>query len=174
METKTNPSKGPASFERTGSDQPGTLRAGKIENGYAALGMAVSLLMPEPSFGKRPFGHQSGALAGQIRRGHYFFVMNGPVPCGFLGWALATEELAEKWLRGKVETSFEDAKTGDCIVLNAWLANSPAANRFILDQLRVIGRDKKAVYGKRFYKDGRVRPMKLSVNAFVDSHLSKR
>ena len=60
------------------------------------------------------------------------------------------------------------------MLINAWLAKTGRTNLFLLDQLRVIGRDRRLVYAKRFYKDGRVRPMKLTVNDFVGRHITSK
>ena len=36
------------------------------------------------------------------------------------------------------------------------------------DQLRLAARDARLVYGKRYYKDGRIRPLRMAVNSYVD------
>lgn len=149
------------------------LQAGRLDDDYKALGVAVSLMLTELSFARLPFGFWSSILVGQIRRKHYIFALEGGKTTGFLGWARTTEEVAERWLTQKGEITFDQSKDGDCILINAWLAKTPATNRFLLDQLRVIGRDGRLVYAKRFYKDGRVRPVKLSVNDAVEGHISR-
>lgn len=151
----------------------GVLRAGRLEDSYKALGAAVSLFMADPSFARLPFGHWSRILAGQIRRKHYLLVLEGEAIVGFLGWALTTEPLAEDWLEGRGELKFEDTQAGECILINAWMARNERANRFLLSQMRQIGKNHKAVYAKRFYPDGRMRRMKLSVNDFVKQHLAR-
>lgn len=159
----------------SGPDQklPLPLRAGRVDDNYRAMGIAVSLMMTDPNFGRLPFGHWSRILAGQIRRGHYIVVLDGQDTVGFLGWALTGEARAESWLRGEGELSFENSLSGDCLLINAWLAKTDRVNRFILDQIRSIGKDQKMVYAKRFYRDGRVRKLKLPVNAFVPKHISR-
>lgn len=146
-------------------------RAIKDPNPYAALGRAVSYMMTKPAFARVPFGHWSKTLTGQINRGHYFFVYEGTRIVGFLGWAFVPEEKAVAWAEGRAEISFEDSVDGDCVVINAWSADTTSVNRFILERLREIGRDGKRVFAKRFYKDGRTRPVYLDVNEFVDSHI---
>jgi hypothetical protein len=59
---------------------------------------------------------------------------------------------------------------GDCIVLNAWSADSPEAHRVLLDELRIRGRGNRMLYAKRDYKDGRTRPLRLKLDGSVDSH----
>lgn len=151
-----------------------TLRAGRLDDDYKALGLAVSLMMADASFGRLAFGHWSRILAGQIRRKHYLFASEGKDVTGFLGWALTDEANAENWLTKRGEISFEAAQDGDCVLINAWLAKTERTNRFLLEQLRMIGKDRRLVYAKRYYKDGRMRPLKLSVNAFVDRHISAK
>jgi hypothetical protein len=40
--------------------------------------------------------------------------------------------------------------------------------------MRELFANKGALYFKRYYRDGRTRPMRLNVNDFVASHLSRR
>ena len=149
------------------------LRAGRIDDSHKALGIAVSLLMNDQNFGRLPFGHWSRILAGQIRRKHYLIIVDAKEPVGFLGWALTTEPHAERWLNGDGELTFENSQAGDCLLINAWMAKTDAVNRFILNQIRTAGKNQKMVYAKRFYAGGRVRKVKLPVNAFVPRHLEK-
>lgn len=149
------------------------LRAGRIDDEYKALGVAVSLLMSDANFARLPFGQWSRVLAGQIRRRHYLFVVDGKETVGFLGWALTDEAHAERWLAGEGELSFENSLAGECLLINAWLARSNAVNRFILGQIRSIGKEQTMVYAKRFYGNRRVRKVKLPVNAFVGRHIER-
>ena len=150
------------------------MHAGRIDDDYKALGLAVSLMMADPSFGGLPFGHWSRILVGQIKRKHYLFASEGQKVTGFLGWALTDEESAERWLTERAEIPFSASIDGDCVLINAWLAKTNRTNRFLLEQLRVIGKDRRRVYAKRFYKDGRVRPVRLSVDDFVDEHIAAK
>ena len=157
--------------------QPGrmqtALHAGRLDDDYKALGVAVSLMMTEPGFARLPFGFWSSILVGQIRRKHYLLASEGKQVTGFLGWARTTEEVAERWLRHKGEITFEQSREGDCILVNAWLAKTPRTHQFLREQLRVIGQDARLLYGKRYYKDGRVRPIKLTVTEAVAGHLAR-
>ena len=157
----------------TGQNDFTGLRAGRVEDNYKALGIAVSLMMTDANFGRLTFGHWSRVLAGQIRRSHYIVVADGPNMVGFLGWALTDRARAESWLKDAADLAFEHSLSGDCLLINAWLAKTDRVNRFILSQLRFIGKDQKMVYAKRFYRDGRVRKLKLPVNAFVPKHIAR-
>jgi hemolysin-activating ACP:hemolysin acyltransferase len=140
-----------------------------------ALGLAVSHLMTKPAFGQLRFGHWSRILTGQINRNHYVFVIDREDEIvGFLGWALATEEIAEAWVEGRGEFSDDQARSGNCLLINAWAADNQKVNRFIRDSLRVIGKDQKTLYFKRHYKDGTTRPMRMTVNDFVKGHIDRR
>ncbi len=63
-----------------------TLHAGRLDDDYKALGVAVSLMLTEPSFARLPFGFWSSILVGQIRRKHYIFALEGGKTTGFLLW----------------------------------------------------------------------------------------
>jgi hemolysin-activating ACP:hemolysin acyltransferase len=135
--------------------------------------MAVAFLMGDAAFQQLRFGHWARVLAGQIRRGHFLFVTEGTTVVGFAGWAYASKDLADAWLAGARELTFEESQAGEIVVLNAWKAASPAANRRLIDAFRRLFRNKSALYYKRFYADGRVRPARLKVNAFVGAHLDR-
>lgn len=138
-----------------------------------ALGWAVSYLMTKPSFAALPFGHWSSTLVGQINRKHYLFALRGTKIVGFFGWALTTEDKAEAWLKGGVELKYKDSHEGDCIVINAWEAMDDEVQAFVTDKFRRIIMGKRMIYAKRFYEDGRVRPLKVSVNKFVGNHVKR-
>ena len=160
------------SEEADGAPTAPALRVVQIKDRTTALGMAVDYLMNKPAFARLPFGHWSRILTGQINRDHYFFVLDGTDVVGFAGWALASAEDAEAWIAGRSNPAFENGNTGACIVLNAWDAATPEANRVLLRQIRLIGRDRDWVYARREYPDGRSRPVKLSVNDFVADHVA--
>ena len=137
-----------------------------------ALGMAVSYLMTDPVFARLPFGQWSRVLVGQVNRGHFLFAIEGTKVVGFVGWALTTKDKAEAWLTGNRDLEFADSRAGEIVLINAWKASSPAANRLLLESVRTVSRDKAMVYAKRYYRDGRVRTMRLYVNAFVEGHIA--
>lgn len=140
-------------------------------NPAQALGFAVSYLMTKPAFARLPFGHWSRILVGQINRGHYLIASDNGHIVGFLGWALTTQEKGEMWLAEQGELSFEDSKAGEILLINAWASESNDVTHTLLERLREIGCAQKMIYFKRHYPDGRTRPGRLSVNAFVDAHI---
>ena len=142
---------------------------------FVALGLAVNHLMTKPAFANRRFGDWSRILVGQINRKHYCFAVDRKNQIqGFMGWALTSKENAEAWVEGRGALSFADSLDGDCVVFNAWAANTGKVNRFLLGEARKVIAGKDMVYFKRFYKDNSVRPARLRVNDFVARHLSRQ
>jgi hemolysin-activating ACP:hemolysin acyltransferase len=143
-------------------------------NAYVALGLAVSHLMTKPAFANLRFGDWSRVLTGQINRKHYCFAVDGNNQVqGFMGWALTSKDKAEAWVEDRSGLSFDDSRDGDCVIINAWAASTPEANRFLVAQARRIIDGKDTVYFKRHYKDGSKRPVRLRVNDFVARHLAR-
>jgi hemolysin-activating ACP:hemolysin acyltransferase len=150
------------------------LRVFRPDSPYVALGLAVNHLMTKPAFANLKFGDWSRILVGQINRKHFFFVLDERNQVqGFAGWAVTTQEHAEAWVENRGGLSFEDSQAGNCIIFNAWAANSLRVNRFVLRESRKVIQGKEWVYFKRFYKDGRTKPMRLTVNEFVDGHVER-
>jgi tetratricopeptide (TPR) repeat protein len=129
-----------------------------------ALGLAVDYLSKKATFGKLRFGEWTRTLAHQVGRGHQLFVVNGEKRvCGFLGWALTNETLARDWMRGLKGLSDEQCREGDCLIINAWAADSREALRYLVQEARRLFANKRALYFKRLYRDGHARPMRLSI-----------
>lgn len=156
-----------------GTDAASGLRLARPRSATVALGLAVGHLMTKPAFAALPFGSWSRVLVGQVNRGHYHFVVDGrDRVVGFLGWAVTTEAGAESWLAGR-DIPDAAARDGDCMVINAWSSDHPAANRLLLAAARRAGQGKRLVYFKRHYKDGRTRPMRLAVSEFAAGRLGR-
>jgi hypothetical protein len=81
---------------------------------------------------------------------------------GFLGWAFTSRERAEAWVEGRGGFSDAEARDGDCLVFNAWSADTLAVNRFVLQAAREAMRGKETAYFKRHTKDGSARPMRCA------------
>ena len=154
---------------------PPDLKVFRPQSPFVALGLAVNHLMTKPAFAKLRFGDWSRILVGQINRKHYCFAVDSKNQIqGFMGWALTSKENAEAWVEGRGALSFADSLDGDCVVFNAWAANTGKVNRFLLGEARKVIAGKDTVYFKRFYKDGSVRPARLRVNDFVAQHLGRQ
>jgi hemolysin-activating ACP:hemolysin acyltransferase len=143
-----------------------TLRLFQHANPAAALGLAVSHLMTKPAFARLHFGAWSKVLVGQINRKHYYLAIDpaGRI-VGFVGWAITDQITAESWLGGWGDPA--GAATGDCIIINAWSADTPAVNLLLLDAGRKAAAGHRLVYFKRHYPDGRTRNGKLATPAFL-------
>ena len=151
-----------------------SLRAIRIGQAPAALGMAVYYLMSKPAFAALPFGGWSQVLAGQIHRNHYCFIIDAAERIhGFMGWAFTDEAKARAWAEGRIGLSYEESLAGDCIIFNAWAAESTRAHRLLLEEARKVFRDKTAIYFKRHYKSGETRAVRLSVNDAVVRHIAR-
>lgn len=163
--TSENPAAGPKGSR---------LRAVRPRDPRAALGMAVSYLMTDPVFARLPFGQWSRVLVGQVNRGHCLFIADGETIVGFAGWAFATKEKAEAWLTNNADIGFGESASGEIVLINAWKAASPQVNRVLVGAFRHIVLDKVAVYAKRFYGNGKIRPLRLTVNDYVARHVERR
>lgn len=153
---------------------PSTLRLFRPDKPAIALGLAVSYLMVKPAFANLRFGEWSRILVGQINRGHYCFAIDEASQIqGFVGWALTSRDKAEAWVEGRGALSYEDSLAGDCLVFNAWSANSTRVHRFLVDEARKLISDKQILYFKRHYPDGTTRPVRLTVNDFVGGHIDR-
>lgn len=150
-----------------------SLKAVQEPDAVKALGWAVSYLMTKPAFAALPFGHWSRTLVGQINRRHYLFATRGGDIVGFFGWGLTSQDKAEAWLNGDYDLSNKDCLDGDCIVINAWEASDSEVQKFVVGKFREVILSRRLIYAKRFYKDGRTRPLKVSVNDFVGEHVDR-
>lgn len=130
-----------------------------------ALGLAVDHLMGKPAFARLPFGNWARVLVGQINRKQCCFVIDRHNQVkGFAGWALTTRDKAEAWISGKEPLASRDSREGDSIIFNAWSADNPDVHNFMLAEFRKIFAEKRYVYFRRHYKDGRTRSARLKVH----------
>jgi tetratricopeptide (TPR) repeat protein len=163
-----------ATTEARGASSKPILSAWKPESPVISLGLAVEYLRKKPAFARLPFGEWSQVLVGQINRGHFCFIVDEQRQIrGFFGWALTSERLAEEWVEGRSGLSDADCRAGDCVIFNAWAAESFRAHRFMVDTGRKVIEGKRTLYFKRHYPDGRTRPVRLPATNFVASHLAR-
>jgi tetratricopeptide (TPR) repeat protein len=140
------------------------LRAWRPKSPAASVGLAVEYLSQKPAFAKLPFGEWSQTLFYQVARGHYFFVVDRNRRIrGFFGWALTDQRLAELWLEGRSGLSNSECLEGDCVIVNAWSADTTDVNAFIREAMCKLFADRRAIYFKRHYPDGRERPAHLTI-----------
>ncbi len=150
------------------------LTAWRPSDPAAALGLAVDYLGRKPAFARLQFGEWSRTLYYQVSRKHYLFVIDRQrAVLGFLGWALTANELAETWIDGRSGLRNDECLTGDIVIINAWAADTPAAQQFLVETGRKLFGEKHSLFFKRYYPNGRWRAMRLSVNPFVGDHLAR-
>jgi len=149
------------------------LRLGRVRVSALALGLAVGHLMSKPAYDGLKFTTWSKILAGQVNRGHYAFVFDARNEVvGMVGWAYCDQATAENWVRGKPVTAL-DNRSGKCVIFNLWSASDSHVNAMVLRAARKAMTGCETLYYRRLYPNGRVRPVRLSVNRFVNSHLSR-
>ena len=130
----------------------------------AALGLAVEYLSAKPAFATLPFGDWSRTLFFQVVREHYlFFVDPSQRIRGFLGWALTDERRAELWRRNLAGLSNEECLEGDCVIVNAWSADTPEVNASMRAAAQKMFGSRRALYFKRRNAAGAERPVRLSI-----------
>jgi tetratricopeptide (TPR) repeat protein len=157
--------------DRPAAKDDTVLSAWRPKDPASALGLAVEFLSKKPAFAKLQFGEWSQVLFYQVARRHFFFVVDQDRRVrGFLGWALTPQALAEKWVEGRGGLRNEECREGDCVIVNAFAADTAGSRRFIVDTMRKLFADRRTLYFKRHYPDGRTRPTRLNVNDFVAGH----
>lgn len=162
----------------SGEDQPNSAtpkgaRVVRFRDPHAALGRAVLQLMGKPGFARLRFGSWSRILVGQINRGHYFFLEREGQMVGFAGWSRSSEVRADAWVAGEGDLAPEEARTGDCIIVNAWQSDDAEAQAEMVRQMRLVAHDIRLVYGRRSYPDGRDRFIKMPMSRFVARHIAR-
>jgi len=154
---------------QTAAGDKAILTAWRPTSPAASVGLATEYLSTKPAFAKLPFGDWAQVLFHQVVRGHYLFVVNEDRRvCGFLGWALTNQRLAELWVEGRSGLKNDECLAGDCVIVNAWSADTTAVNHFLLGAMRKLFADRRAIYFKRHYPDGRERPMRLTVPGYLE------
>lgn len=101
--------------DRAGGKGPIVCR--QLQRPMLALGIAANLLRRRPPFANFNFGRMTAVLIGQIRRGHYLISFRGGTPVGYVGWAVTTTEIAERWLHEGYAPKYHECLEGDCCVL---------------------------------------------------------
>jgi hemolysin-activating ACP:hemolysin acyltransferase len=109
----------------------GNLRAFRMAAPEQALSVLVQLSLSAPAFSSQRFGTWARVLIGQVNRGDYLILSQDGRPVGFAGWFLARKADAEAWLEHEVDIPVAPAEEADCAVLNAFMAPSPDATRYL-------------------------------------------
>jgi hypothetical protein len=143
--------------------QPG-FRLARPSPPVVALGLAVQHLMEKEAFSKVAFAEAARAMMHCIERGWFVFVADEKNAVqGFVTWALATKEGADHWLETDRSVPVRKGDVLDCLIMNAWSVNSPAATRFLVNRFHEVQAGINRVYFKRYYANGNVRRVSLGV-----------
>ncbi|RMH52748.1 MAG: toxin-activating lysine-acyltransferase [Alphaproteobacteria bacterium] len=149
-----------------GTGPGGRLRDATMRPPHAALGRAVEFLLEAPEFQRIAFGQIARLLIGCIGRGSYMFIVDeGQRIQGFCGWAMVSRDSAEAWLRDNRDlTQQDDARPRDVCAVNLWKAARPEVNSAMIGALRRrLPAGTRLVVARRFYRDGRIRPIRMPV-----------
>jgi hemolysin-activating ACP:hemolysin acyltransferase len=121
-----------------------------------ALAVLVQLSLPAPAFSTQRFGSWARVLIGQVNRGDYLILSQNGRPVGFAGWFAARKSDAEAWLEREVDISVAPLDEADCAVMNAFMAPSPEAARYLREAFLAQIPTLSVIYAKRV-KDGKRR-----------------
>jgi hypothetical protein len=108
----------------------------QFDDPNTALGLAVRLLAVVPPFDAFPAGASIGGLIWLIDRKCYGFARRGECAVGFVGWGLASFQVAEGWAFGGRHPRAEELGEGPCVLVFGMRATSPEITRFIWARLR--------------------------------------
>lgn len=136
--------------------QDKVFQAVRYKDPHKALGLSVALTMRHAAFSELPFGVWARVLVGQVNRGHYLVLLVDGVPQGFGGWFPARKADAEAWLNSGKDIAAAPDDEADCGVVNAFVAPSAAATRFLRDAMLREAPTLGTLYWKRV-KGGRRR-----------------
>lgn len=132
------------------------LQTFRLRSPQIALAMLVQLSAHAPAFATQRFGIWTKVLIGQVNRGDYLILGRGGQTVGFAGWFAARRSDAEAWLEHEVDIPVAPPDEADCAVMNAFMAPSPQASRYLreafLSQIPTLT----TIYAKRI-KDGKRR-----------------
>ena len=127
----------------------GDLQVFRMASAQVALAVMVQLSMAAPAFSGQRFGVWARVLTGQVNRGDYLILAQKGQPVGFAGWFAARKSDAEAWLERETDIPVAPPAEADCAVMNAFMAPSPEAARYLraafLDQIPTLS----MIYAKR-------------------------
>lgn len=134
----------------------GDLALFRLRSPQLALATLVQLSAGAPAFASQRFGIWTRVLIGQVNRGDYLILAQAGRPVGFAGWFAARKADAEAWLEHEADIPVAPPGEADCAVMNAFMAPSPEAARYLregfLRQIPTLA----TIYAKRV-KDGKRR-----------------
>jgi len=137
--------------------------AGRACNQAVALGLAINHLLSKPVYSRVKFAAWSKVLVGQINRGHYVFICDrNERVVGMLGWSLADQDVAERWVTGEAGQSVGGA-TGDCVLFNLCTADTPKVHGLLMMAARQAMASARLMYFRRLYPSGRLKAVRFKL-----------
>ena len=139
---------------RQGATDEAKMSAWRPQNPAISLGLAVEYLRKKPAFARLAFGEWSQVLlvrsiadiiiSSWININEFTVFWLGPdagTPGGGMG-------------RRPLRAAGRAVSHRDCVIFNAWAADSQRVHRFMVDTGRKIIEGKRTLYFKRHYPDG--------------------
>ena len=130
----------------------------------------MTLLMTNDAFEGLKLGEIGRLIVGQVNRNHYYFIRRNGVPTGFIGWAYCSEAAALAWAERNDPRGSGDGTTGDSVILNSWLADGKDMNSYLLGRLREEWTDKKKLFARRRYTNGKSRALILNIDRDIKTN----
>lgn len=134
----------------------GGLQVVRLRSPQLALAEMVQLSAGAPAFASQRFGTWARVLVGQVNRGDYLILALNGKPVGFVGWFAARKVDAEAWLENEADIPVAPPGQADCAVMNAFMAPSPEASRYLREGFLMQIPTLSMIYAKRV-KDGKRR-----------------
>jgi hemolysin-activating ACP:hemolysin acyltransferase len=134
----------------------GGLQVYRLRSPQVALAVMVQLSAAAPAFASQRFGTWARVLVGQVNRGDYLILGRDGQPVGFAGWFAARKADAEAWLEREADIPVAPPNEADCAVMNAFMAPSPEASRYLREGFLMQIPTLSMIYAKRV-KDGKRR-----------------
>ena len=128
-----------------------------------AFARAVGHLMTRPAFANAPFGHIARALAGQVNRGHYAFVHRARRSSASSAGRWSRNPLPRPGSRARAASPSAEARGGRLHPPELLAGRQPRRHRALIEFLAAKFPDKRRLYAKRHYPDGRIRPLRLDL-----------
>ncbi|TFF22004.1 hypothetical protein E3C22_15255 [Jiella endophytica] len=142
-------------------------------NRHAAVGRALAYCMTDDVFGQMPLRAIARLIIGQVNRSQYFFLMEDGVVHGYCGWMRCTAADGEAWVTGR-QPEPHPVPDGEACIVNMWKSSGPEVNAAISRELRRRLADATHLYARRFYADGRIRPVRITAPRFAATPSSER
>jgi hemolysin-activating ACP:hemolysin acyltransferase len=127
----------------------GGLHVFRMASPEMALSVMVQLSVPAPAFATQRFGSWARVLIGQVNRGDYLILAHNGQPVGFAGWFASRKVDAEAWLEREEDIPVAPPAEADCAVMNAFMAPSPDAARYLREAFLAQIPTLAMIYAKR-------------------------